>query len=449
MLAFTAGATVLAALLFGMAPALKATNPHLANALRDRSSEAGGTRGNKIRTTLVVAEVALSLVLLVGAGLMLRSFSNLRQVEPGFDPENLLTFGVPLPLLNPKYANPNVRADFYERLQRRIEGLPGVQSVGGVVPLPLAGGDQFLIYSYGTSDATEDEWTQTKADYKAVLPGYLEAMDAQIVAGRPLSSADNQADARRVVVIDEKLAARAWPAEDALGKQLDVQIFAFDTSGMRTVRVPAEVVGVVGNIRAESLTDEGREAVYFPFRWFPMLPLSMTIRTAGNPLALTPLIRQELEVMDPDLPMADTRLMGDYLGEAVAPTRFTLTLISVFAAMALVLASIGLYGVISYSVRQRTREIGVRIAFGADEKNIVRLVVGRGMTLGLAGVGVGLVAAFASTRAVSSLFYGVSAIDPVTFLGIPLLLVAVTVIASYLPARRAMRVDPVEALRDE
>ncbi|MCH7684496.1 MAG: ABC transporter permease [Gemmatimonadetes bacterium] len=447
VLAFTVGATVLAALLFGMAPALKATSPNLANALNDRGSQGGGTRGNKIRTTLVVAEVALSLVLLVGAGLMLRSFSKIRQVEPGFDAENLLTFSVPLPLF--KYRDPDGRADFYERLYRRIEGLPGVQRVGGVVPLPLSGGDQYLVYSYGTSDATEEQWAQTKADYKAVLPGYLEAIGAQIVSGRFLSLADNQAGARRVVVIDEKLAERAWPDEDPLGKQLHVAVLAFDTSGFRTERVPAEVVGVVRNIRAESLTDDGREAVYFPFRWFPWFPLSMTVRTAGNPLALAPLIRREIEIMDPEVPMADIRLMDDYIAEAAAQTRFTLTLISVFAAMALVLASIGLYGVISYSVRQRTREIGVRMAFGADEKSIVRLVVRRGMALGLAGVGVGIVVAFVLTRTVSSLLYGVSAIDPVTFLAIPLVLVAVTVIASYVPARRATRVNPVEALRDE
>ena len=400
-----------------------------------------------MRTTLVVAEVALSMVLLVGAGLMLRSFSKLRQVEPGFVAENLLTFSVPLPLF--KYLDPGGRVNFYDRLKQRIEGLPGVQSVGAVVPLPLAGGDQYLVYSYGTSEATEEEWQLTKADYKAVLPGYLDAMEARMVSGRPLTTADNQLNARRVVVIDEKLAQRAWPGEEAVGKQLDVQIFVFDQTGMSTQRVPAEVVGVVGNIRAESLTEDGREAVYFPYSWFPFFPLSLTVRVAGDPLALSVPIRREIEALDPEVPMADIRLMGDYVTEAAASTRFTLTLISVFAGIALVLASIGLYGVISYSVRQRTREIGVRMAFGADEHNIVRLVLGRGIKLGLAGVVAGIVAAFVTTRAVSSLLYGVSAIDPVTFLGIPLVLVAVTIIASYVPARRAMRVDPVEALRDE
>ena len=313
----------------------------------------------------------------------------------------------------------------------------------------MAGGDQYLVYSYGTSEATDDEWSQTKADYKAVLPGYFDAMTARMVSGRPLSQADNQINARRVVVIDEKLAQRAWPNEEAVGKQLDVTVWAFDQTGMRLDRVPAEVVGVVGNIRAESLTQDGRAAVYFPFRWFPFFPLSMTVRVAGDPLALSAPIRREIEVLDPEVPMADIRVMDDYVTEAAASTRFTLTLISLFAGIALLLASIGLYGVISYTVKQRTREIGVRMAFGANEKNIVRLVVGRGMVLGLAGVGIGIAAAAASTRTVSSLFYGVSAFDPVTFLGIPLLLVAVTVVASYVPARRAMRVDPVEALRDE
>jgi putative ABC transport system permease protein len=400
-----------------------------------------------MRTTLVVAEVALSLVLLVGAGLMLRSFSKLRQVEPGFTSENLLTFSVPLPMF--KYFDIDRRVNFYDRLLQRVEGLPGVQDVGAVVGLPLAGGDQYLVNSYGTSEATDDEWTRTKADYKAVIPGYLEAMGARMVSGRPLSQADNQAEARRVVVIDEKLAQRAWPNEEAVGKQLDVAVFTFDQTGMRTDRVPAEVVGVVGNIRAESLTEDGREAVYFPFRWFPFFPLTLTVRVAGDPLALSAPIRREIERLDPEVPMADIRLMDEYVTEAVASTRFTLTLISVFAGIALLLASIGLYGVISYSVRQRTREIGVRMAFGADEKNIVRLVLGRGVVLGLAGVGVGIVAAFAATRMVSSLFYGVSALDPITFLGIPLLLVGVTIVASYVPARRAMRVNPVEALRDE
>ncbi len=344
VLAFTAGATVVAALLFGMAPALKSASPDLADALRERGS-GSASGGNKLRTALVVAEVALSLVLLVGAGLMLRSFAKLRQVEPGFDPERVLTFTVPLPLF--KYTIPDARADFYEQLQQRIEGLPAVQHVGGVAPLALAGGDQYLVYSYGTADASEEEWNQTKADYKTVLPGYLAAMDARLVAGRFMELADHRQDAARVVMIDEKLASRAWPDQEAVGRQIDVSVFVFDAEGLRVERTPAEVIGVIGNIRAESLTEDGRETVYYPFRWLPFIPLSMTVRAGGDPLTLVPAISRELEAMDPEVPMADIQMMDEYISAAVAPTRFTFAIISVFAALARLLASIGLYGVIS------------------------------------------------------------------------------------------------------
>ncbi len=446
VLGFTAGATLLAALLFGMAPALKSASPNLSDALRERGGGTG-SGGNKIRTALVIAEVALSLVLLVGAGLMMRSFAKMRQVEPGFDPEQVLTFTVPLPLF--KYTIPDDRTDFYERLQRRIAALPAVRHVGGVAPLALAGGDQYLVYSVGTGDVSDEEWNQTKADYKTVLPGYLAAMGARLVAGRFMEPADHRVDSRRVVMIDEKLAARAWPGEDAVGRQLDVSVFVFDETGMTVQRTPAEVIGVVGNIRAESLTEDGRETVYYPFRWFPFIPLSMTVQAGGDPLSLVPAINREIEAMDPEVPMADIKMMGQYIADAVAPARFTFAIIGVFASLALVLSSIGLYGVISYSVRQRTREIGVRMAFGASEQTILRLVLGRALALGFAGVGAGIVVAFLSTRTVSSLVYGVSTVDPVTFIGVPLVLVVVTVAATYIPARRAMRVDPVEALREE
>lgn len=447
VLGFTAGATVLAALLFGMAPALKASSANLSDALRERGGGGAAAAGTRIRTALVIAEVALSLVLLVGAGLMLRSFSNLRQVEPGFNPEGVLTFTVPLPIF--KYTIPDQRADFYEQFQQRIEGLPAVQHVGGVAPLALAGGDQYLVYSYGKGEASDEEFNQTKADYKTVLPGYLAAMDGTLIAGRFMELADHRQGAPRVVMIDQKLAERTWPDEDAVGRQLDISVFQFDETGMTVVRTPAEVIGVVGNIRAESLTEDGRETVYYPFRWLPYIPLAMTVRAGGDPLTLVPAIRRELEAMDPEVPMADIQMMGEYVSAAVAPTRFTFAIIGVFAGLALVLASIGLYGVISFSVRQRTREIGVRMAFGANEKIILRLVLGRALALGLAGVGAGIVAAFVSTRTVASLVYGVSTVDPLTFMGVPVVLVIVTIAATYVPARRAMRVDPMEALRDE
>ena len=445
VLLFTAGATVLVALVFGAAPALRAAGTDLADALKERGSETGGIRGNKLRTALVVSEVGLSMVLLIGAGLMVRSFAKLRQVEPGFESENVVTFSVPLPMF--KYPQPDVRADFINRLKRRLENLPAVEEVGGVTPLPLAGGDQYSVGSYGREDATAEEYSSNKADYRSVMPGYMEAMKIRLVAGRTLLVSDNEAGALQVAVVDEKLADRLWPDQDPIGRQLMLDYFSVESFGME--KTPVRVVGVVGNVRAESLAADSRETVYVPYRFAPFLPMTVTVRGIVNPTELLPLLRREVSAMDPDVPVANVRFMDDYVDDAMAQTRFTLTLISVFAAMALLLASLGLYGVISYSVRQRTREIGVRITFGASEGDIVRLVLKQGMAVALLGVGAGLLAAFVLTRWVASLLVGVTATDPVTFVGIPAILLVVSLIASYLPARRAMSVDPVQALREE
>jgi len=443
VLLFTAGASLLAACIFGATPALKAGSPNLANSLKDRGSEGGGVRGNKIRTALVVMEVALSLVLLIGAGLMLRSFGKLQQVDPGFDSDEVLTLSVPIPFF--KYRDPNARVSFFERLQQRLSALPGVEVVGGVTPLPLAGGDQYWVQPYGRDNATEEEWAQNRADYRGALPGYTEAMGIQLISGRTLAAADNQAEGLSVVVVDDKLAEQTWPNEDPVGKAL--QIVRFDFENMALKRVPVQVVGVVRHVRSESLTADGRGAIYYPYRFFPWWPMKLTVRGASDPSALTGAIRAEVAALDADVPVADVRLMADYVDDAMAQTRFTLTLIGVFAVLALILASIGLYGVISYSLRQRVQEIGVRMAFGAGARNIVRLVLSHGMMLALCGVAVGLVAALLLTRAASSLLFGVTPFDAVTFAGIPVLLVGVTSVASYIPARRATRIDPIAALR--
>ncbi len=444
VLLFTVGATALAALLFGLAPALRATSSNLADSLRDRGSDAGGVRGNKLRTGLVVAEVALSLVLLIGTGLMFRTFAKLQAVSPGFEPENVLTFTAPVPMF--KYRDPVVRIDVATQIQNRIEALPGVRAVGATSLLPLAGGDQYGIGGYGVSGSTEEEWRSNRADYRGVLPGYLEAMGIRLVAGRTLEPADNRQGVLDVAVIDERLAQRLWPNGEAVGKELRIERFSFESFGLE--RVPLQVVGVVENVRAQSLAAEGRETVYYPYRFFPWFPLSFTVQATG-PLGLVDPIRREVATVDPDIPLSDIRVMDTYVDEALSQTRFALTLIGVFAGLALVLASVGLYGVIAYSVRQRTREIGVRIAFGASDGAVVRLVVSHGVLLALGGLGVGLVGAFVATRLVSSLFYGVTAADPITFVAVSFLLVGVAVVASWLPARRATRIDPVVALRDE
>jgi putative ABC transport system permease protein len=445
VLLFTAAASLLAASIFGAIPALRAGSPDLANALKDRGSDAGGVRGNKIRTTLVVAEVALSLVLLIGAGLMVRSFVKLRQVDPGFDSEDVLTLSVPIPFF--KYRDPEARIGFFEQLKERVEALPGVVSVGGGAPIPLGGGDQYWVQPYGRDNATEEEWNSNRADYRGVLPGYIEAMGIRLLSGRTLTAADNQKGALDVVVVDEKLALSTWPSEDPVGKAM--QIVRFDFESMQLKRVPVQIVGVVGHVRSESLAADGRGALYYPYRVFPWWPMTVAVRARSNPLGLVGAIRSQVAALDADVPVARVRLMGDYVKDAMAQTRFTLTLISVFAMLALLLAAIGLYGVISYSLRQRVQEFGVRMAFGAGEKSIVSLVLGHGMVLASAGIALGLVAAYFLTRMASSLFYGVTAMDPLTFGGIPLLLASVTSLASYIPARRATRIDPVKALRGD
>lgn len=443
VLLFALGITLFSALVFGLTPAFKSASLNLVNALKERGSEMGGLRGNKLRTGLVVLEVALSLVLLIGAGLLLRSFSALQQVEPGFRTENVLTFSAPLPAFS--YREPQPRTDFLLRLRRSIEAIPGVEAAGSVTPLPLAGGDQYYVFSYGPIDVTEEEWTRNRADYRWVIPGYHEAMGIRLEAGRFLTEADNREGARDVVLVDDMLARKIWPDEDPIDKQLRVERFRLDD--FSTERVTMQVVGVVGHVRSESLSGEGREAIYFPHKSFPYIPQTFAAKTSADPLKLVSAIRREVEALDPNVPVADLRLMEDYVSGAMAQTRFTLTLITTFALLALALASIGLYGVISYSVQQRTQEIGVRMAFGAQGASILRLVVGQGLALGLVGVALGLLVAFALTRLLSSLFFDVTATDPATFLTISVLLLGVAVLASYLPARRAVRIDPLQALR--
>ena len=445
VMAFTAAVTALAALVFGLAPAHRAVSGSLSLSLKDRGSDGGGVRGNKLRTVLVVAEVALSLVLLVGAGLMLRSFSELKRVEPGFDATNVVTFTAPLQFS--KYYTSPLRARFYEDLGVRLARIPGVEHVGGVTPLPLAGGEQYSVASYGRVGDPDDVYQANKADFRAVLPGYFEAMKIGLVAGRTLLPSDNRPEAEMVAVVDRKLAERVFGHDDPLDKQIVVD--HFNEQSFSLERVPVRIVGMVENVRSTSLAADGRETIYVPYLFQAFMPLTFTVRTSAEPEGLAAAIRDEVAEMDPDVPISGLGTMESYVSGAMAPTRFLLALIGTFAAVALVLASLGLYGVISYSVRQRTREIGVRMAFGATESTVVRLVLHQGMLLALAGIVLGLAASLALTRVAGSIVVGVSATDPVTFAGVSTLLLGVALLAAYVPARRATLVDPVEALRDE
>lgn len=445
VLLFTAGVTAFAALIFGLAPAIRAIQGDLAASLKDRGSDGGGVRGNKLRTALVVTEVALSLVLLIGAGLMLRSFTELQRVEPGFDAENVVTFTVPIPFST--YYNGEVRSNFVNDLRTRLVAIPGVQSVGGVAPLPLAGGEQYSVGSYGRPGDPDDVYSANKADFKSVLPGYFEAMTVPVLKGRGFLASDNESEALAVAVVDQKLAERVFGTEDPIGKEILVDHFNETTFSLE--RVPVQVVGVVGNVRSTSLAAEGRETIYTSYRFNSFLPMTYVVRTMVDPTTLVEAIRGEVMAMDPNVPLSAVATLESYVTASMAPTRFLLALIGVFAIVALVLASLGLYGVISYSVRQRTREFGVRAAFGAEGRDIMRLVLGQGLAVVLAGVVVGVAVSLGATRVMRSLLVGVSAWDTPTFLGVPALLVAVAVAAMWVPARRATEVDPVEALREE
>jgi len=444
-LAFTAGIALLASAVFGLAPALRAVAGNLVDKLRDRGSDSGGVRGNKLRTTLAIIEVTLSLVLLIGAGLMVRSFSEIQKVDPGFDANNVVTFNAPLQFL--KYLTTESRGNFHNQLAARLAQIPGVSGVGAVAPLPLAGGEQYSVASYGRPGGPEDVYQAQKADFKSVLPGYFEAMKIQLVSGRTFVPLDNEVKALDVAMIDQKLAKRLFRDETPLGKQLIVDHFNEQTFSLE--RLPVQIVGVVSNVRSASLAAEGRETIYVPYVFQSFLPLTYVVRTKVDAATLVPQIRSAVAAMDRDVPVAGTTTLESYVTNAMAQTRFLLALITTFAVLAVVLASLGLYGVISYSARQRTREIGVRVALGASSRDVVRLILGQGMAVAGIGILLGLGGAIAATRVVKSYLVGVSAVDPITFAGVPVILLVVTAVASFLPARRASGIDPVTALREE
>src|SRR5687768_7658929 len=443
--AFAAAVAVVAAILFGLAPALRAVRGNLADGLRDRGTDTGGARGNKLRTVLVVSEVTLSLVLLIGAGLMVRSFAAIQKVDPGFEARNVATFNVPIPFI--KYLTSQLRASFVNQLGDRLATIPGVESVGGVTPLPLAGGEQYSVASYGKIGDSDDQYRTNKADFRAVLPGYFEAMKIGLVSGRTFIRSDNESQALDVAMVDAKFATKVFGKENPLGAQILIDHFNEQTFSME--RLPVTIVGVVANVRSTSLAAEGRETIYVPYVFQAFLPMTFVVRTARDAASLIPQIRTEVSAMDKDVPVADLSTLESWVAEARAPTRFLLALSSTFAGLALVLAAIGLYGVVSFSARQRTREIGVRVALGASDQDVRRLILGQGMIVAAIGIVLGLGASLAVTRVVISYLVGVSATDPVTFAGVPLLLLGVAALASYLPARRAMAIDPVRALREE
>jgi putative ABC transport system permease protein len=437
---FTLVVSLLTGIIFGLIPALQASRTDLNETLKE-GGRSSGVGGNRLGSLLVASEVALSLLLLVGAGLMLRSFIRLMSVDPGFDPQNALTMAIGLP--QSKYQPPQ-RAAFFQQLLDRLRALPGVRSVGAVYP-PLGGGEAGAGFSIeGRPPAARGE--PRLAAPRWVSLDYFKAMKIQLLKGRVFTEGDS-INALPVIIINEAMARQYWPNEDPIGKR----VASTDDNFWRDKPLWREIVGVVKDVRYTALDTEARAQMYTPFNQFPPVFSDRTLvaRTDGDPMSLVAAVRGEVKAIDKDQPISHIRTMEELVAGSVSQRRFNMLLLAVFAGVALLLAAVGIYGVMSYSVEQRTREIGLRMALGAQTRDVIRLVVGRGMTLTLIGAVIGLIAAFGLTRLIKSLLYGVSATDPVTFLVIAPLLALVAMLACYLPARRATKVDPLVALKAE
>lgn len=439
VLAFTVAIALLTSLLFGLTPALQASKINLVQALKDGSrGVSGGQRASRVRGLLVIAEVALSLVLLIGAGLMIKSLAHLLKIDPGFKPDRALAMNIVL--LGSKYPGANQQIVFFEDVNRRVGALAGVDSVGLISSAPLSGGvyaGGFSIEGREPASANED----LSADRRMISSEYFNTLRIPLIRGRYFTEHDNQTSTG-VAIVSDTWARRFVPNEDPIGKRIKL-------GGRDSTRPWLSIVGIAGDVRDTALESDARPCVYVPYAQFPGLSMTLVVRIGVDSKALVPAIRGEVWAIDKDQPVTDIKTMDQYVSDSVSPHRANALLLAVFATLALVLAAVGMYGVMAYSVTQRVHEIGIRMALGAQTSDVIMLIVGSGMSLVLAGAGIGIAGALALSRVLSSLLYGVSATDPVTFALISVLLITVALMASYIPARRATKVDPMIALRCE
>jgi putative ABC transport system permease protein len=437
VLAFTLGLSLLTGVIFGLAPALEATKLNLSESLKEGGKSAGGMRARRLRGSLVILEVALAVVLLVGAGLLIRSFARLQRVDPGFDAHGLLTMKVNLPVR--KYNTDQKRIDFFRRAIAQMQSMPGVESAGAVSFLPFAAPHAgTLVEIDGRPKLPPGQGLNTGVIVSDM--NYFRTMRIPLKRGR-LFTDQEAAEMRHVVVVNEAFARVNFPGEDPLGKRVTIY--------MKDDNRPCEIVGVVGDSKHMNLDAEVQPMSYWPHPELTYSGMTFVLRTRDEPTAVANAARNVIRSLDPEQPVADVRTMESLIGISVARARFNTLLLTIFAIVALLLAGVGIYGVMAYSVAQRTREIGVRMALGARASDAVWLIVRGGMALALVGVAIGVAASYGLTRLMKTLLFEVSATDPLIFAGIPLLLALVALLACLIPARRASKVDPMIALRYE
>jgi putative ABC transport system permease protein len=438
VLAFTGAVSLATAIVCGFAPAFEGARLDVQESLKDGARQVGGgVRHARLRQTFVVAEIALAVVLLVGAGLLLRSFDSLTRAGTGFDATNVLTMRMQLPAA--KYPSDSKRIQFFKQLTSRVSTIPGVQAAGVVSYLPLAGlgaATNFTIEGEPPPSPGQDHVT----DVTVCDDGYFRALKVRLLRGR-LFTEREMLEQANVVIVNDALVRQYFPNEDPLGKRL--------TISMNDPNVPTEIIGVVADIKIVDLATPARPSTYWPHPQLAYSGMTLTVRTSADPRSFETLVEREVHQIDKDEPVSDVRTMEGWVSRSLAQSRFNSVVLAVFAGLAIVLAALGIYGVMAYAVSQRTSEIGIRLALGADQRTILRLIVGNGIRLAAVGLATGIVLALALTRTLASLLFGTRPTDPVTFAAVVAALGLVALLASYLPARRASRITPVEALRTE
>ncbi|MGH9971008.1 MAG: ABC transporter permease [Pyrinomonadaceae bacterium] len=449
VLLFTLVLSLLTGLISGVVPAWKAAKIDLNETLKESGQLHGSSaRHQRFRRVLIVSEIALALVLLTGSGLLIKSFARLLNVNAGFDTENVLALQLTLP--SSKYSQPPQRTDLYQQVETQLKALPGVKAVGAISRMPLFAGDITTGRSNITSTIVVEgrnvaEGDLPEADYRVASPSYFEAINIPLVKGRIFNWQDEPRDSAgrpMVVVINETMARRFWPGEEAIGKRIKWGA-ASPTDPWWTI------VGVVGNVRHFRLDMEPRPELYRPYLVNPLGSPILVVRTSSNPETLAAAVRSAVQAIDPNIPLSKVSTMPQLISRSVAPRRFSMLLLAIFAGVALLLATVGIYGVMSYSVMQRTHEIGIRMALGAQASDVLKLMLSAGVGLALTGVAIGLLGAFLLTRWMTTLLFGVTPTDALTFVMVPLFLIVVALVACFIPARRATKVEPLVALRYE